>query len=49
MSTDPAVLAAEVAAADADYDAKPGRPLSLEAAAEMRRLLPGPRAREDAA
>lgn len=48
MSTDPAVLAA-TRAADKDYDARPGRPLTAEAAAEMCRLLPGPRAREDAA
>lgn len=48
MSTDPAVRAAE-AAADAAYDANPGRALTAEAAADLSRLLPGPRAREDAA
>ncbi len=48
MNADAAILAAE-GAADTDYDAKPGKPLTAEDAAEMSRLLPGPRAREDAA
>lgn len=45
---DPAVLAAS-RAADKDYDANPGRPVPPETAADLSRLLPAPRAREDAA